>query len=194
MVRQFFANFTWLDLCSAVIVVRGCWIGFQKGFLIEVFKLIGLIAAVFVGFHFYIPFGDFLNDVLRVPKPVAHIFSYGLLIGVTVGLFQIMRGGLIVLLRDQDQEEAAWQRLVGLIFGLCRGVIFSSLVIVGCLVSGQSVLTRTVRHSFSAPALAPVSPAIYSGIFRAAVRPIFSNETENTRISTLVSMNQRVYE
>jgi len=194
MLRQFLANFTWLDICSVAIVTRGCWVGFREGALVEVFKFIGLVVAVFIGLHFYVPCGQFLSDVLRVPEPAAHIFSYGLLVGLTTGIFRIIRDGMIIVLRDQDQEVSRLQRAVGLILGLCRGLILSSLVIAGCLIAGQFTLTRIVRRSLSAPALFPVASKIYSGLFHFVVKPIFPGEQENTRISTLAVMNQRVYE
>ena len=194
MVKQIFANFTWLDICVALIIVRGCWIGFQKGFLVEVFKMFALIVATFIALHFYSQSGDVFIHVLRRLDPVAHVFSYVVLIGITVGIFRIVRDGIVVLLKDKESEEIFAFRITGLVLGFVRSLVLSSLLVVGCLIADVGSLKRIVRHSFTAPSILAIGPQIYVEGFRRLVRPVFPNEEENEKVSAFARSNKRVFD
>ena len=192
MFRQFLSNFTWLDICVVGVIARGCWIVLRKGVLVELFKIAALIFAIFIGLHFYSRCGDFFINMLHGMKPAAYIFSYVLLIGVTVGIFRIARDGALVLFRDKDDASSGKGKIIGLIMGFGRALLLSSLIFLGCLIVDNVHLTRTVRHSFTGQFILPLSPAVYSGVHHFLIRPVFPGEKKNTRAISLVETYKRV--
>ncbi len=179
MFRQFLANFTWIDICIFVIISHACWIGFRKGTLTEVFKIAALFFAVFIGLHFYLRGGNFLSVLMRVPKPVGHAMAYTIFIGMTIGVFRIIRDGMTILLTEKDDGVSVQSRIAGLMLGALRAVLLSSVIVCGCVITGNGWIERSVRYSYSGRMFLPIAPKIYSEIYRVVVSPVFPKEEKN---------------
>lgn len=176
------------------LIARGCWIGFQKGFLVEIFKNVSIVVAIVVGFHYYVRCGNALIPVLQVFKPVAHIFSYIFLVGTTIFLFRMIREGLFVLFRDEEYKCTTSSKLMGMALGFLRSLLLSSIFLFGCLAVDRSGLTSTVRRSFTESMLLPIDAKIYSGAYHWIIDPLFQKEKKNMRVFMLVEGNKRVFD
>lgn len=189
MFRQFLTNFVWLDICVIIIIVRGCWIGLRKGSLVEVFKIIALFLAIFIGLHFYLDVAHVITGFVRIVAPIAPIFSYSVLVGLVIFTVRIVRDGIMVLLKSDDVSR--WSKVGGLVLGFFRGILLGGLVFLGCLIADNITLTRSVRSSYLGETLLLINSNIYSGMHRFIVHPIFPKEEKNVNIAILVENNKR---
>ena len=181
-------NFTILDIVIAVIIICTCASGLRRGTFIEIFKIAALVMSIFIGLHFYLPLSFFFDGLLNILHPVSKALAYGLLIGVGIGLFRILRDGVMVFLQQEDLKRLS--KYLGAVLGTVRALLLGSMVLVGCLLIDGTVMKRMVRHSFSSQFLLIVAPAVYSGIFHGVVRPIFSKENENSEIMSLARQHR----
>ncbi len=184
MLSQFFANFTVMDVFVGMVIVWCCWAGFRSGILIEIFKIAALFSAIFIGLHFYLRLSNFLNTRLPFLTPVSQILAYSLLIGMCIGVFRIFRDGVVVFFRQDGMKAVS--RGIGLMLGFGRGLLLSSMMLLGCLLIDQAMVTRMVRDALASQLLLTWSPSIYSGIFQSVVKPVFSSEPENIQVLSLV--------
>lgn len=140
----------WLDWLLAVIVALSVFSGASEGFVRGLVGLASLIVGLIVAGQGYHAFGDWLSSFIH-SSDVAHGVAFLLLFLLVIALGSIVAGMVQKMLRDVG---LAWfDRLLGLLFGLVRGVIVDAVVIMTMLAFGikveavkASMLTPTVVH------------------------------------------------
>lgn len=192
MFRQFLTNFVWLDICVLIFIVRGCWIGFQKGSVVEIFKMVALFFSIFIGLHFYSDLAYLLTDFARIVKSVAPIFSYIVMVSIVMFSFCIFRDGFFIMFKMGDASKRS--KVGGLVLGLIRGVLFGGIVFFGCLIVDNVALTRSVRVSYSGSILLEINSNIYSSMHRFIVRPLFPKEERRQSIKEMVRNNKWIFD
>ena len=140
----------WLDWLLALIVALSALSGASEGFVRGLVGLASLIVGLIVAAQGYHALGKWFGSYIHSPD-VAHGVAFLLLFLLVVALGSIVAGIVRRLLKDVG---LAWfDRLLGLLFGLIRGVIMDAVVILAMLAFGIKVeavktsrLTPTVLH------------------------------------------------
>jgi membrane protein required for colicin V production len=121
-----FAQFNWFDYCLVAIVFLTCILGIIRGFLREFIALLAWIAAVFAAVLF-------TNDVaVYVGKVITNTFWAGLVSCIAIFIIVLIIGLIVnalVSLIVRGIGTSFFSRVLGAIFGCCRGGIIVLLVI-----------------------------------------------------------------
>lgn len=75
----------WLDVVVFTTVGIRTWFGYRRGFIHQVFGLLGLMAGLVVATCYYFPLQRILSDYIRLPFPILSIVAFlSLLMGVVL--------------------------------------------------------------------------------------------------------------
>ncbi len=143
-------DFNYFDLVVAAILLIFSIKGMLRGFVEEVFSLVGLVGSVVVAYHYYPLVASYLtfldNEIWRNVAAYVIIFALGMII---MGIFVSVLQNIITL------SFVAWlDKILGFGFGLCKGVLFCAIAVI----VGQVFLTNSeiINNSFSMPYLGKV--------------------------------------
>jgi membrane protein required for colicin V production len=112
----------WLDIVILIIVGAAGWKGFQRGFIIELASLVGLVLGIWAG----IRFSDLVIDTLDLEVKNAAIAF--LLTFVLVVLLVMLLGHLLTKLIDIAQLSLP-NKLAGIAFGALRSAFTLSIAL-----------------------------------------------------------------
>lgn len=118
-----------LDIILAACMVLAMARGFAKGFISQAFGLVGLVAGVWLAFHFSeILCGAIAERVQGIPDSALHIIGFVIVL-VAVILLMTLLGKLLKGLFKL--ASLGWaDRLLGTAFGLCTAVLVTGVVII----------------------------------------------------------------
>jgi len=158
-----------------------CYIGLKRGLAIEVFKLANLIFCSFVVLHYYYALGEFIHSKIpALPVNPAVIFSYIVLLAVITLLFRILREGFFVFVKSDIISNAS--RYAGLFVGFARGIIISSFIIFGLLISTIHYFELSARTSFFGSRVVSLPVKIYEVTFNGLTSKIFPDQFFNQEV------------
>lgn len=115
------------DIIAAVVGAFFGFLGWRRGLIRTLFQLVGLIAALVIASQFY-PFGARLvNKLLTFSGAMLAVFGF-VLVFVAVYLFFLLLAAMLkTLLRKM---HLAWlDHGLGLLFGLCEGVLLLCVLV-----------------------------------------------------------------
>jgi membrane protein required for colicin V production len=119
-------NLVWVDYFIVGVITLSVLIGLWRGFLKEAISLVAWVAAFFVAFLFVEEGAAYLSRYIGIP-PVRIVLAFGALF-----LGTLMLGGLVNLIVAQLMERtglSGTDRLLGLVFGLLRGVALITILV-----------------------------------------------------------------
>lgn len=180
-------SINWVDILVAAIVIRIIYIGIKRGFVVELFKLIGVLSAVFVTLHYFSSFSQLLQDNAHLPLGMANIVAYGTLWGVVVLVFKLVRDGVLVLLKIE--AHSGFDKWGGMVLAAGRAVLLSSLTLLFLSAATVGYFTKNLEKSLMASRVIRVAPGIYEGLYDGVVSKFFPDEKLNTFAFTLSDFN-----
>jgi membrane protein required for colicin V production len=148
-----FQLWNWLDWLLALIVLFSVLSGASEGFVRGLVGLASLVVGLVVAARGYHALGAWLGSFIH-SSDVAHAVAFLLLFMLVVVAGSVLSGVIERLLRDVG---LSWfDRLLGLFFGVIRGIIVDAVVVMAMLAFGIKVdavrnsrLTPTVIHESS---------------------------------------------
>ncbi len=157
--------FNWIDLICLTLLFIGGYFGFKKGFIYQIFRFAGIIAAMFLALHTYGTIARLMCKYCFLPLSAAKILSF-LIIVITVIILAriaavaVQKAVKVTIVKNLDKAG-------GLILGLLRYSIIISLVLMGLLFIPWSYLRISINdRSCVGKHLVKVAPAVYSGLIR----------------------------
>lgn len=119
-------------LLLAVAILSGVF-GLLRGFVKEALSLAGWVVAAWSAFHFGGPVAERLPDIIQ--DPVLKLWSarFVVLIGVLIASGVI--SGLVSFLFSRTWLTGT-DRVIGMVFGLARGVVLIALLVAGLDMAG----------------------------------------------------------
>ncbi|MFZ5800447.1 MAG: CvpA family protein [Candidatus Omnitrophota bacterium] len=188
MAGEILTVINWVDIILAIAAIRIVYIGFRQGFIVELFKTLGIFLAAIVSLHYYIELSDLIALSSFLTTAFADPLCFVLLIGVIVIIFKFARDGFNAIFKVEPiRIVKTWG---GFLLGLARALIFSSLLIYGLLISGSDYIAKSARQSFSANRLMGVAPAIYTSTFEKIISKFFPSEQENGSVVEITRSSQ----
>ena len=152
-----------LDILIFLLFLRTISIALQKGFAIELFKLLGYLLATYLALHYYTICSDLAGKAfgLRMASvEFLDFFCFILLAFLGYNFFVLVRF-VFVRKHPAEQEVSSLTRWGGAALGVIRGVLMNALIIVGLVASTFGYFKTQVAESFMGRALFDVSPVVY---------------------------------
>ncbi len=126
----------WADIFIVGLIGLSVLVGFLRGFVREALSLITWVVAIWVGLRFSEKLAGLFAPYLEVPS-VRVALSFGLLF-----IAVLILGAVVGYLAGELVERtgvSGTDRIVGVVFGLARGVAIVSLLV---LLAGLTVLPK----------------------------------------------------
>lgn len=118
----------WIDWAILIIIFFSASISLLRGFVKEALSLASWLISFFVAKGFYQDFATFLDGYIDTPSlrfGIAWIGLFFITLGV-LGLINYIIGRLV-----EKVGLSGMDRIMGMAFGVFRGILVSSLVIIG---------------------------------------------------------------
>jgi len=127
MPTELITNLNWVDILVLIAIVRIIYIGVRQGFIVEFSKILGLIFAVVLSFHYYSTLSNLVHSNSPLPAGFSDLICFNILLLAVVLLFKFIREGLAMIIKVEPVSFVnTWG---GLLLGLLRAWIFSSVII-----------------------------------------------------------------
>ena len=183
MLSKIINNIHWIDVLIIGMTIRIIYIGLTNGFVIELFKLLGILAAAFISFHYYSGLAKFLHEHIAIPESVLNIICFALLIFLVLWLSKFISEGISVVLKVN--AHPLLDKWGALVIAMIRSLFVSSVVLVVASLSGFNYLKESARESLLNPYLIDLSPQFYKSCMNGFVIKFFSKEKINPVILKL---------
>jgi membrane protein required for colicin V production len=170
-----FHLWNWLDWVLALIVLGSVLSGASEGLVRGVVGLASLVIGLIVAAEGYQALGERLGSFIHSPD-VAHAVAFLLLFLLVLAVGALIAGFLQKMLKEIG---LGWfDRLLGLFFGLVRGVIVDAVVIMALL--AFSIKVEAVKNSRLAPAVVHES-RLMAAVMPADLRQDFNAGLEDVK-------------
>ena len=144
----------WLDILIVAAVGTSVAIGVLRGFVRECFSLAAYMVGYLVATGTYVFIADLFTGIICSPQ-IREILSFAIIFILAVVLTNLLGRYLRKLIAKAKGLSLA-DRLVGLTFGFCRGVLILALVMIP-LSLFPAIGSDSIRGSTLAPYLIMVS-------------------------------------
>ncbi|MFA6350489.1 MAG: CvpA family protein [Candidatus Omnitrophota bacterium] len=150
MLIDILKQLNWLDIFVLILMIRVIYIATAKGFIAELFKLIGVLAAIYLSFHYYTFFADFIRSKLpveeRMPLQFLDFLCFSILAVLGYSIFAILRSVLFNLIKMDAVPRL--QKWGGFVLGIFRAWLLCGLIIYMLAISSVVYLHKSVVTSY----------------------------------------------
>ncbi len=166
MLFEYLRKINWVDIFVVILFIRVCFIATKYGFAVELFKLSGVLASLFVSLHYYTAISDSVRSRVqtqKVPLEFLDFLSFIILAILAYLLFVLIRS---VLYRYIKLEAVPYLNKWGaLILGILRSFLTLGLIMYMFVISSTSYLKSSVSDSFTGKRLFKIAPDTYTAIW-----------------------------
>ena len=177
MFLKVISSINWVDLLIVGFSVRIIYIGIKNGFVTELFKLAGVVCAIFITFHYYIDLEKFLHSHVPLAESLLTILCFSVLLTIVLLLFKLIREGTMLIFKIQ--AHPLLDQWGGLAIALIRSLLVGSLILISLQVLGIEYLQRNGKKAFFSPYLFELSPNVYKACYSGFISKFFPNEKLN---------------
>jgi uncharacterized membrane protein required for colicin V production len=185
-------QFNFLDIVVLIILFRICYIAIKTGLAIELFKLLGVIFAVYIASHYYTA----LSDIIRrryIPSniPLEFLdFVIFIILGIVSYLgFVLLRSTFYRFMKMEAAPKL--NRYGGLILGVARAYFTIGLLVYILLISSVSYLSTAVKYSYLGSRFSSVSAQTYNWIWENIFSKFSPQEKPNSIVNEAGSNSTR---
>lgn len=173
-------NLNWVDVLIIIIIIRCLYVGANRGLVIEFFKFLGMIFAVFITQHFYVRCAAVLPFI---PESFGEPLAFILLWFFVILVFHLIRNGWMLICKNEESPFLG--KLMGACLSVIRGVLIGGMIALLLFVSGNRFLVKSARQAFVYPDVVSVPVRFYSVTFEAVVHRLFPEEKKNDAVFEL---------
>jgi uncharacterized membrane protein required for colicin V production len=166
-----FQRVNWVDVLTVILLLRTCYIGARTGLSEEVFKMVGVLLALYISMSFYSPLGSKINGGFSLPQNLVDGVSFLILILLCMLSLKLVALGVtkVVKLAFADKINQ-WG---GFISGLLRGAILMSLLFALFGILQVDYLVKSVdERSLTGPYIKKIAPYVYQVVVRTSPEEI----------------------
>ncbi len=188
MLLNILTRLNWIDFIVISILIRVLYVGGKNGFIVELFKLIGITFTTYVSLHYYVKLSDFIIQCLskmQIPVELLHFFVFILSAAISYSIFVLVRRAFCNLVKMEAAPMLS--KWGGVFLGVGRGIFTSSLVMVILSISTMPYLNTSVKKSYSGRYLFNVAVSTYSVIWNGFMSKFMAGEKFNDSISKIPS-------
>ena len=176
-------SINWIDLLIIGFSVRIIYIGIKTGFVTELFKLAGVLCAIFITFHYYTDLARFLHSHISVAESLLSVLCFGVLLTLVLLLFRLIREGTMLVFKIQ--AHPLLDQWGGLAVSILRSLLAGSLILISLQIFEIEYLQKNVKKSFFYPYLFDLSPKVYESCYAGFISRFFPNEKLNPAVFKL---------
>jgi len=155
----------WVDVLTVILLLRTCYIGAKTGLSEEIFRIIGVVFALYISMGFYSPIGSRINAGFSLPQELVDGVSFLILILLSMLSLKLVALGVtkVVKLAFADKINQ-WG---GFISGLLRGALLLSLLFTLFGILQVDYLVKSVEErSLTGPYISRIAPYAYKVVAR----------------------------
>ena len=187
MFSEIVKNINWVDILVICIILRIVHIGSQRGFVIELFKCVGVLCTIFITYHYYSFIAKFLESNFSLFRATAEVLSFGLLWGGGSLIFKLIRDGILLMFKIE--AHAVVDKWGGLVIGFLRSVLIASVFLVFLQILDVEYVSKNVKKSFLNAYLFDISPKVYRTCYEEIVEKFFPSEKLNLSVFELKTVD-----
>ena len=160
---QVLENFNWVDVLIILLLLRSAYTGARVGLTAELFKLLGTILSIILGFHYYNEIASALISYINIP---IWLSQFIILVVIVLSVRAIFKYGVVLVLRVLNiQFILQLEKIGGVLIGLGRGFLIWGLVLIALLFFPVEYLYSSIyEKSFLAPYLIKATKKTYTSI------------------------------
>ncbi|MES1158286.1 MAG: CvpA family protein [Terricaulis silvestris] len=155
-------GFTWFDLFGLAVLALSGVMAFARGLIREVFSIIAFIGAGIAAYFLAGTLRPIVENLTPIKGPIAQLAA-GLIVFLVVFIAVTLVTSAVAKTAHQSAEIGNFDRAAGLAFGLLRGVLVVSLLVL------------LVRQTTSDLPGAPADQAMPEAIAGARTYPIYES-------------------
>ena len=183
MLADIIRKLNWVDILVLFLIIRICYVAAKTGFTLEIFKLLGSAAALFISMHYYTVVSDLFRPrgaEQKMPLEFLDFISFILLAGLTYIAFILIRKAVFQFIKME--AVSALNKWGGLILGAARVFLVSSLLIFAMVISSINYLQQSALSSYSGKYLFKACISTYSSIWGGLMSKFMTKEKINKTV------------
>jgi uncharacterized membrane protein required for colicin V production len=177
-------EFNWVDIFVLIILFRICYVSLKNGFLLELFKLLGTVAAICCAMHYYTRISDSIRALMKLGKDGQLVFfdfiSFVVLAILGYAVFLILRELVARLFKAEAVPTLA--KWGGLVVGVARAFLLSSLLLFILYLSPVDYMRGSISGSYGGKRIIQVAPNMYVGLWEAVFSKFMTGEKLNETV------------
>ena len=178
LILETLAKFNWIDLVILLLFLRMCFIGLRTGLITELFKIFGLILAIYVSLHYFSQAGSFLNNLAPfLGMEISDFFCFVILAGLSYATVVIIRGTFARMVKVEAVNML--DRWGGLTLGFCRSFLLISMIFIILYLSNIIYFVESIKKSHLGSRLVYSDVRVYEFIHNRIVRRLVPDSQLN---------------
>lgn len=183
MLFDLLKEINWVDIFAVILFIRLCFIATKYGFAVEFFKLLGILASLFVSLHYYTAISDFVRarvQTQKMPLQFLDFLFFMILAILAYLLFVLVRSAFYRFIK---LEAVSYLNKWGaLILGILRSFLTLSLIMYMFVISSTGYLKSSVGDSFMGKRLFKIAPDTYAAIWNIFASKFLTAEKFNNTV------------
>jgi uncharacterized membrane protein required for colicin V production len=166
MIMDILGKLNIVDILVIILYARICVIASRKGIAVEIFKLAGLICAIYLSLHYYTAISDYLRSRVSlkvIPLDFLDFFIFLILAGSVYLIFAGLRQTFLHLVKIE--AVSGLHKWGGLVLGVCRAYLLVGLVVFCLGISTVNYLKESAQSSYMGKKLFRVPVETYSWLW-----------------------------
>lgn len=184
VILSYLKQLNWIDILAVILLARICYVAIKRGLTTEIFKLLGIVCAIYLACHYYIRASIFLNSFLSLKGAAGVNFLNSLVFSVLIFLgyyfFVLIRVVFSFLIRME--AVSLLNHWGAFILGIARSCLFISLFFFIIAISNISYLKNTLSDSVLGPQLFKLTPKVYASLWNNLMSRFIDKEAFNQAV------------
>ncbi len=172
-------SFNWLDLLMIIVMIGTVFRGAVCGFVVELFKIFGVIFATVFALHFYVRAAGQLQHYVALPVKVSEILSFILIVALVILIFKLIREGWLLILKSE--VKGGFSQWAGGLIAIFRSFFVCSLLFFLIFLFGNETLNAFAVKSATGSYLCDLSPKVYKIAYEEILEKFFPDESLNKK-------------
>ena len=174
-----------MDILVIIILFRICYVATKTGLPVELFKLLGTILATYLSLHYFTMLSDFVRERTAfikniLPLEFADFLAFSILAIIGYLVFVILREVMHWLIKMESAPKL--NKWGGLVLGIGRGILFSSLVVFLLAISSIGYFKGSATNSYFGKRMFKVASVTYSGLWNGLMSKFMTQEKFNNTV------------
>jgi len=183
MILDIIRQWNWVDVLVIIILLRVCYTAMKTGLTVELFKLLGVILAIYLSAHYYTTLSDFAEERMNIKFIPLEFLDFLCFVILAIIGYLVFFGLREAIHRSiKMQTHPSLNRWAGLALGIGRSILLSGLVIFILVISTISYLKDSVGSSYFGKRMFKIAPATYSGLWNGFMSKFMTQEKINNTI------------
>lgn len=149
----------WIDIILMLILLRAAYVGFRKGAFVELFKIVGLLIGLILALYYSEEIGTGMASFFSLPSSPVLFIIFFCLLGCCIAAFSFLRTIIFSIMKIE--LIGIFERVTGLILGVVRGSLISSLILLILVSAPSPYFAQLVNEqSWLGPRLLTITPRL----------------------------------